>query len=194
MTSLEAIWLAISVIAAIVTIVVGIISCYDYYLSIEINRAEKETIPIRIRKPLTYSQFYKGLEKIHRILDEMRFVPDVIIGIHYQGLSFAAILAKLFYVPIKNAEIIYEERENQRDIDKVVFDFDPVPYLTDKKVLIVDNSIQTGRTLKMVRDEVNRYTPRIKTLVLYKKTELAQSVIQPDLILFFSDQPRRMLK
>jgi hypoxanthine phosphoribosyltransferase len=194
MTPLQIIWLAISIIAAVVTIVVGIISCYDYYLSAKINRAEKETIPIRIRKSLTYSQFHKGLEKIHRILDEMRFVPDVVIGIHYQGLSFAALLAKLFYVPIKNAEIIYEERENQRDIDKVIFDFDPNTYLMDKNVLIVDNSIQTGRTLKMVRDEVVKYTPRIKTLVLYKKTELAQSVIQPDLILFSSDQPRRLLK
>ena len=185
--------IAFTIIAGVIAIITGALVLWDFWVTRTIRQAERETIPIRIRKPLSYSQFLIAMEKMYRILDESRFVPDLVVGVHYQGLSFAALLAKLLYRPIRIAEVVYAT-DAKREGDRVIFDFDPGSFLRGKNVLIVDNSMQTGRTLRMVYDEVARYALNARTLVIYKKAGAARSEITPDFVLFYSVEPLRFLR
>lgn len=56
----------------------------------------------------------------------------------------------------------------KRESDRVSFDFDHA-FLSGKNVLIVDNSMQTGRTLRMLYDEVSKNALHTRTLVLYRR-------------------------
>lgn len=182
----------LAIVTGFVTLVAGGVTLYDAYVSRRIERAEAETIPVKIRRSLSYGQLVAGISKACKILDEVRFVPDLIVGVHYMGLSFGALLAKQLYIPVKIAEIVYASGASQAT-DRAVFDFN-LTELSGRNVLIVDNSIRTGRTLKMVFDEVAKHALRTKTLVVYKSTAGAVSAITPDFVLFHSDAPLRFLR
>ena len=147
-----------------------------------------------MRKSLTYAQFYNSLHKFKLILDEERFVPDIVLGVHYQGLSFAALLARLLYRPVKGVEVFYNTAEAPHKCERVLLDFDAERLLRDKKILIVDNSLKTGKTLKMIFDAVTPYSQHVKTLVIYKKNHHFDNHFKPDWILFYSPRPRKFLK
>ncbi|MBA3961753.1 MAG: hypothetical protein H0X40_07620 [Chthoniobacterales bacterium] len=183
---------AFAIVTGLVTLLAGALAFNDAYVSRRIERAEADTVPLKIRKSLSYSQFVAGMAKAHAILDEVRFVQDVVVGVHYMGASFGAILAKQLYIPLKIAEIVYATGASTQ-ADRVAFAFD-VSDLKGKNVLIVDNSIRTGRTLKMVYDQIAPHALHTKTLVVYKSTAGAVSSITPDIVLFHSDTPIKFLR
>lgn len=71
----------------------------------QIEAVGKESIPINIQRSVSYSQLYKGLERINGILDETRFKPEVIICVHYMGTAFGAILGHIMFKPIYTAVV-----------------------------------------------------------------------------------------
>lgn len=183
----------VAIISTIIAIGTGVLVIWDFLVTRTIKRAQRDTIPIRISRPLSYAQFLQGMDKASIVLNECRFIPDVVIGVHYQGVSFAAILARLIYKPLRMAEIHYASG-TRGGSDSVVFDFEDATFLPGKNVLIIDNSMQTGRTLRMVYDAVNKYALHTRTLLIYKKSGTATSEITPDFVLFYSVEPIRFLK
>jgi len=180
---------------ALITLVVGGIKIYDVAKSSQIKKAKKSNLPVRIRKSINYSQLYDSLETAHDVLDEMRFRPDLILGIHYQGLSYAAILAKIMFKPIRRAIIHYhQEGSDKHVLDNVKFNFNPEEVFKNKRVLIVDNSIESGSTLHHVKKEVKKHTNSIKTLVVYDKDFNRETKVKPDITLFESIKEKQFLK
>jgi|GEM_PF-2490451 len=160
----------------------------DHHINKKIQKASVDRIPIRINRPITYKSFKKGISFIRDLLKEQRFEPDFIIGVHYGGMAIAAELGKQMYKPILKAEVQYHMSNNVPVCDTVIFLFDPT-ILTDKKVLVVDNSIRSGITLKKTIDEAHKHTNKVKSLVAYKKDESSLSHITPNYILFQSKKP-----
>lgn len=159
----------------------------------QIEIASKDTIPIDIKQSISYSQLYRGLERIEDILDKSRFIPDVIVCIHYMGTAFGAILGHIMFKPIYTAVVKYRTEGNRVECEGVFFSFKAAEVLKNKSALIVDNSIHTGRTLRMVHDEVRKYTSKVKTFVVHQRSSASHTEITPDYVLFRSVKPVRLL-
>lgn len=186
-------------------ILLGITTLFSLFVSVfvvceivmtsKIKKAKKESLPLKLRRAISYSQFHSALKTAQIVLDEIRFVPDIVLGIHYQGLAYAAQLAKIMYKPVKHAEIYYIQDGSHKHIfDSLSYDFDPNIVLKNKRVLILDNTMETGATLMAVRKEVAKFTSQIITLVVYDKNAGDKSLIKPDIVLFSSDTPKQFLK
>ena len=180
----------IAFFGTVVTLVVGCWEVYDIYLSRKIKRGVRASLPFRFKRSITNSQFERALDTARNVLDEIRFHPDVVVGVHYQGLSFAALIAKRLYKPVVRAEIIYTSEGDKHIFDSVRLDFDPKARIAHKKVLIVDNSMITGATLRAVKEEIEKFTDQTLTLVVYDKDRYHDTQITPEhhIICFESTQ------
>ena len=184
----------IGTFGTIISIVIGIIYLNEFLISRRIERLTKDTIPIKIKHSISNTQLWIGLRNILKILDEDRFKPDLIIGIHYTGTSIAALLAKELFIPFYTAVIHYYHSKGSHVCNGVTFTFDLNKYINGKKVLIVDNGAITGLTLKCVYDEIEKHTTNIKTVILFQKSNNPLNHINPDYIIFQSDKKIRLLK
>jgi len=135
----------------------------------QIEAVDKETIPINIKRSVSYSQLYKGLERINGILDETRFKPEVIVCVHYMGTAFGAILGHIMFKPIYTAVVKYGADRDRVKCERVSLPFQAERILKGKKVLVGDNSIHTGRTLKMICEEVEKHTSEVRTFVIHQR-------------------------
>jgi hypoxanthine phosphoribosyltransferase len=159
----------------------------------QIEALSKDAIPISIKRSVSYSQLYKGLERINGILDETRFKPEVIVCVHYMGTAFGAILGHIMFKPIYTAVVQYGANRDRVKCERVSLPFQADRILRGKKVLIVDNSIHTGRTLKMVREEVEKHTSEVRTFVIHERASAVDAEITPDYVLFRSEKLVRFL-
>lgn len=181
--------LSVGIPSSVVTLITGYWYVQERNLSKNVNRATLEDLPLKINRSISFSQYLLGLKIILDLLKEQRFEPDIILGIHYGGTVVAADLGKLDYIPFKTVDIHYHSQGNKPICDSVIFDFDKEILLRNKKVLIIDNSIRSGRTLQMTYNEVTKYTSNIKTLVLYDKGEESKKYINPDYTIYKSLKP-----
>ncbi len=180
-------------IGSVLAIMIGGVSLYDFYVSTRIKGGLRKSLPIKLRKSLRYSQFELAVDRVCDVLDESRFVPDIVVGIHYTGLSMAAIIAKKLYKPVVRAEIKYKSEGDSHIFESLSLDF-VVDRLANKKVLIVDNSMITGSTLRAVKEEVKKCTDSVLTLVIYDKDRDHEPQIVPDITLFSSCRPKKFLR
>jgi len=190
----QMVMLGFTLVTGGVTLLAGIAALHDYIASFAIHKMHKDGIPIRIRRSIRYGQFEKAMQRMATILDETRFKPDLILGVHYQGTAFAAVLGKMLYVPIMPVIVKYEDNAGTHRCERVRFPFNPNQYLRGKKVLILDNSMRSGKTMQMTREEVQKYTGAIKTMVVIQKYGSADPFIQPDYVLFRASKPIRFLR
>jgi len=98
------------------------------------------------------------------------FKPDVIIAVAKGGLIPARIVSDLMGVD----EIGYIEVKFYKAIgvrsEKPFIKYLAIPQLKDKNVLVVDDVVDSGRTIQLVIDTLSSHAPRqIKTLVLFLK-------------------------
>jgi hypothetical protein len=107
---LELIGLAVGSVTSAIGLYASYIEISNHRVSERLDRAAFESLPVQIRKSITYSQLLRGIKLAQVVCDEIRFPPEVIIGIHYNGLSFAALLAKEMYKPIHHASVHYDTR------------------------------------------------------------------------------------
>ncbi len=160
----------------------------DHQMSKKVRAAKFASLPVPIRKGITYRQLLHSVKTAKDVLDEIRFFPDAIIGIHYNGLSFGSLIAKELYAPIHHALIHYVTDTGRHICDSVLFSIDPTE-LQGKSVLLVDNSIDTGATLEMVRSLLEKNGVAVKTLIFYQKENNLYSPRRPDIVLFASKKP-----
>ena len=160
----------------------------DHQMSRRVLKAKFESLPIQIRKGVSYRQLLSSVKITHEVLDELRFSPDVIMGIHYNGLSFAALIAKQLYCPIHHASIHYGTETGRHIPDTVLLSIE-LEELKGKRVLLVDNSIHTGATLEFIRSMLESSGAMVKTLVFYQKGTDLNVPRKPDIVLFHSKKP-----
>ena len=94
------------------------------------------------------------LEKLNKLGLKGKF--DLIIGIGLQGKTPAEIAGKEIGVEVKFIEINFRNAENQIQrekpllVKKIDFDFE------NKKILLVDDFCNTGKTLEKARKELSK--------------------------------------
>lgn len=182
---------AISGVLAVVGAVASAIEIRNFVAARRIRRVPSSKLPLRVSKALRYSEFEDAIRLTVKVLDDLRFQPDCVVGIHYTGLSYAALLAKELYVPIRHVEVNYSDTGGHHMVDEVTLRFD-AGELSGKRVLVVDNRMATGNTMKVIRDKLRDAGATVKTMVFYRHS-YENSVIVPDIVLFTSTKPLERL-
>lgn len=120
---------------------------------------------------------YVSWRKLHLILGELAlrvlnsgFKPDIIYAVIKGGLIPARILADFLGVDtIGFIGVRFYKRVGERTA-KPELTLPPTVNVRDQDVLIVDDVVESGRTLQLVIEELSRYgAGKIKSLALYVK-------------------------
>ena len=128
--------------------------------------------------PVTWDEVHKLSLMLVRKVIESRYLPDVIVGILRGGYIVARIVAdilnieELGVVEVKFYRSIGERAERPVITQPLILD------VRDKNVLIVDDVVDSGRTLEIVSQQVRlRGAKNIKSAALFVKP---RSIINPD--------------
>lgn len=128
---------------------------------------------------------YLSWRKLYEIIIELagrikisNYKPDMIISVLKGGLIPARILMDLLSIgEIGFIGVKFYKGIVKHD-SKPELTLPPTPSVNNKKILVVDDVVETGRTIQLVIDELYRYGVReVKTLTLYVKK---QSPVLPD--------------
>ncbi len=129
------------------------------------------------REVLTWEMFGSACRELAQEVADSGFLPEIIVGVARGGLIPAGALS--YALGIKS--LMFLNVEFYTGVGKVL----PAPRLVgpppshhglrDKRLLIVDDVADSGRTLEFVRDICAEYTDQIKIAVLYEKPGSALS-------------------
>jgi len=133
----------------------------------------------------TWNGVYEMLLELAERIRSDGFRPDIIVGISRGGWLPARVLSDLLenpYITSVGAEFyvgVYETNSEPRLTQQI-----PVSVF-DKRVLLVDDVVDTGKSVLLIRDHLARQgTKETKILTLYFKP---WSVVKPD---FYSRETR----
>ena len=128
--------------------------------------------------PVSWSEVHKLSLKLAEAIVRSKYVPDMIIGILRGGFIVARILAdaldvdELGVVEVKFYKSVGERAERPIITQPLVVE------VRDKNVLIVDDVVDSGRTLEIVSQQVRlRGAKKVKSAALFVKP---RSIINPD--------------
>lgn len=131
------------------------------------------------REVLNWQQFGEGSRELAITIHESGFVPDVVVAIARGGLLLAGALA--YALDVKscgalNAEF-YTGIDERLDEPIILAPYLDEVSLSGKKVLLVDDVSDSGRTLKMVLGLITAAGADVRTTCLYSKSH---TVLEPD--------------
>ena len=106
------------------------------------------------------------------------FTPDIIVGIARGGVIPATLLAKI--LKVKDMFVLKLQRVNERRISAFMLDD-----ISGKRILLVEDMIETGRGLKTGKEFLEEKGAAVKTACLYT---MPISEITPDYFLKQIDQ------
>ena len=131
------------------------------------------------REVLTYELFGEGVRDLAHQVAASGFQPDILLGIARGGLLPAGALA--YALDVKNLFTIsvefYTGVDTRLDVPVMLPPFLDVHDLDEAKVLVVDDVVDTGRTLELVHAFCAGHVSEARTAVLYDKP---RSSLRPD--------------
>jgi hypoxanthine phosphoribosyltransferase len=139
------------------------------------------------REVLTWEQFGEAARDLARTVWESGYEPAIVVCVARGGLIPAGAIA----YALDHKSLLVLNVEFYTGIGTTLLDprlVDPVPELKglqDKRVLIVDDVADSGRTLQFVKGICAEYTDSIKVAVLYQKSS---SVVDADYVWKHTDQ------
>jgi len=146
-------------------------------------------ILLRIRRSaraLTFGRMQNGVSVIRRELIRMDYAPDIIVAINKGGCVVGDLLAIDMDKPM--ICLMIERRETDGVKIRAVLNDElgiPLPDLTSKKVLIVDDFEGTCTTLCEARKYLQgKNAAEIRTALLWSCLPTANRRIDPDIIAF----------
>jgi len=123
----------------------------------------------------TISDIQKHILKLFYDINK-KYEFNTIIGIPRGGTILATILAYIFSVNKKEKDIIFIPKKYPYDHDLLQYPIIKLnkqekKALKDKKILLVDDGILTGKTMFKFKNEIQKYAKDVKTVTLnYNKT------------------------
>lgn len=140
--------------------------------------------PMRLWGPISHRQYERCIDEFMKYLTDVeKFTPDVVVGVHYGGMGFAADIARSRHKDLCRARIHYIDEDGRHKCDDVALEFDE-SRINGKNVLVVDNSIISGMTLRMVRDEIAKHAMVVRTLVVFRRPRREMIEAPPDFVMF----------
>ena len=136
---------------------------------------------------LTWEMFGQSSREMAQTIADSGYVPDIIIAVARGGLLPAGALSYSMGVKLSdaiNVEFYTDVHETLPDPVLLAPMLD-VDSITGKKLLVVDDVADSGRTLKLVVDLLTRYQAEVRSAVVYAKS---QSVVDPDYVWKRTDQ------
>lgn len=126
----------------------------------------------------TWEQIYKMLLSLSSKIERDSFSPDVIIGVSRGGWAPARVLSDLLENPeIANVKVEFYLGVDERRKEPIITQSVSVK-VKFKRVLVVDDVSDTGRSLRLVKDYLlKKGVKNLKTATLYHKP---WSVTLPD--------------
>ena len=125
-----------------------------------------------------WEQAYNDTLKLFTRIKEDNFIPDLIIGIARGGWIPARLMADFFTLK-ETANIKVEAYEMMGDLHveaRITQDINTP--ISDRKILIIDDIADSGKSLKAVIDSLEKRNPKeMKTATLYFKE---RSIVKPD--------------
>ncbi|WP_421015159.1 phosphoribosyltransferase [Glutamicibacter creatinolyticus] len=138
-----------------------------------------DVLPEPEREVLTWDQFGQASRELAQTIVNTGFVPDVVLAIARGGLLLAGSISYALGVKACGALNV----EFYTGIGTVLPEPVVLPplldegHLRDKKVLVVDDVSDSGRTLAKVVDLVGEWGSEVKTVCLYTKP---RTIKEPD--------------
>ena len=106
-----------------------------------------------------------------------RFKPDIVLGVARGGWIPARILSDLLDTRnLASIRVEFYSNLDRRRSHPVITEGTSTSIL-DKRILIVDDLVDTGQSLRLVQETVSRDAKEVKSLTLFRKP---WSVIHPD--------------
>lgn len=137
-------------------------------------------IKVRFSTRISWKRLISAVKKIDP--DIKKYNPDVIIGLS-DGMVVAGIIAtNISFSHFLSYYTLGVEVQHDHDGERIIqlLGKEVIPKLTGKKVLIVDNHIYTGVTLKKALDFLETRDAReVKSLVLFDH-EIEEKVCNPN--------------
>lgn len=135
---------------------------------------------------LTWRKLYEAVIELACRIKKENYKPDMIVAVLKGGLIPARLLMDLLSInEIGFIGVKFYKGIVKHDV-KPELTLPPIPSVNNKKILVVDDVVETGRTIQLVIDELFRYGAReVKTLTLYVKK---WSPILPDYYYKVSDK------
>jgi len=120
---------------------------------------------------MNWNEFDQEIRGLGKIID---YIPDVVIGIARGGVVPAVLLSK--YLKVKDMYVLKVRREgNDRRIMA-----ETVPDVSHLKILLVEDMIETGKSLIIAKEYLESKGAKVKTACLYT---MPMSEIIPDYFL-----------
>ncbi|OZE15394.1 phosphoribosyltransferase [Rhodococcus sp. 05-2255-3B1] len=131
------------------------------------------------REVLTWATFGDASRELTVQIVDDGFVPDIVIAIARGGLIPAGAIAYAMGVKAAgtlNVEFYSDIEETLPDpvVLEPLLDTDAI---VGKKLLVVDDVADSGRTLALVIDLLKARTPEVRSAVIYTKP---RTIVQPD--------------
>lgn len=114
------------------------------------------------------------IEEIKRLSERVDYKPDIIIGITRGGLVPSRLLAKYLEVKKMHCLSVCKVGEKRQVVTDVLED------LEGKDILLVEDMLETGRSLVVAKDYLESKGANVKTACLYT---MPISEIEPDFYL-----------
>ncbi|MEM1831100.1 MAG: phosphoribosyltransferase family protein [Desulfurococcaceae archaeon] len=119
---------------------------------------------------------YITWQEVHEIIGSLAnrlirdYIPEIIIAIAKGGLIPARILSDILGVDeIGFIEVKFYKSIGVRS-EKPFIKYISIPYLKDRNVLVVDDVVDSGRTIQLVVDSLAVHAPKqLRTFALYLK-------------------------
>lgn len=134
----------------------------------------------RLTSTLTWETFEKDVDVLRQAISAQHF--DYIIGVASGGAFVAAALSKQTGVPCKYIKIKKYFKAEIKTINhglNVTVLSDKIEDVHNKKVLVIDDQINTGDTILAAKAFMQKYTADIKLAVLYSTYDRAFLDYQP---------------
>ena len=131
------------------------------------------------REVLTWATFGDASRELTEQIVDDGFVPDIVIAIARGGLIPAGAIAYAMGVKAAgtlNVEFYSDIAETLPDpvVLEPLLDTDAI---VGKKLLVVDDVADSGRTLALVIDLLKAHTPEVRSAVIYSKP---RTIVRPD--------------
>lgn len=112
---------------------------------------------------------YNILLELARTIKQNQILPEIIVGVSRGGWLPARILSDLLDIPqLTSIRIEFYSEINQPNREPIITQPVPLP-LHNKRVLLVDDITDSGKSLQLAKMELGKTADKIYTLTLYHK-------------------------